>query len=462
MKKFTRILICLLLCVFSLGFVACDKRTEEEKNFTYPSSGDAVQGNGGLAVKKGNYIYFVNGYSSINRSGLSSETRFMQSSLMLTRLDANGNLVTDDNGSIKDEYYITMSNLLCGYEVTDLFIFGNYLYFVSPCLETESGGKVWAKERVVFNRIKLDKTSKVEEVYRSSVKLENLEYKYYVVNGNLNILCWEKGAGYYENYGSNALVKVDATAKSYSVVATDVLEVEFADKFNQIFYKTQNSSNYYLTQFNVANNTKTSYNTFNRDFKIVGVESDKIFITIAHEVGSNKTDIQSSLLATKQAFVTVYSYEGTNTVEITKDGNVVLINGNVFTFVKGLDETVKVTDESASSIQVIDYTNGCILYYATKDGTLKINLVSYSNAIAGSEVEVETLTTINEISDGHIYNCDYSEDENLLYFFKISGDDYYLNRIKVNNNFGEVEEMIGVYEDGDVPIIEEEEEEIEE
>ena len=31
MKKFTKILICLLLCVFSFSFVACDKRTDEEK-----------------------------------------------------------------------------------------------------------------------------------------------------------------------------------------------------------------------------------------------------------------------------------------------------------------------------------------------------------------------------------------------------------------------------------------------
>ena len=53
MKKFYKILVCLLLCVFSLGFVACgdDERTPEEKAFTYPASGDAVYGNGGLAVQ---------------------------------------------------------------------------------------------------------------------------------------------------------------------------------------------------------------------------------------------------------------------------------------------------------------------------------------------------------------------------------------------------------------------------
>ena len=37
-----------------------------KKNFVYPSLNDQVVGNGGLAVKKGNYLYFVNGFQSID------------------------------------------------------------------------------------------------------------------------------------------------------------------------------------------------------------------------------------------------------------------------------------------------------------------------------------------------------------------------------------------------------------
>ena len=70
MKKLTKILICLMLCVFSIGFVACDKRTEREKNFTYPAAADPIVGNGGMAVKKGNYLYFVNGYQSISNNDI--------------------------------------------------------------------------------------------------------------------------------------------------------------------------------------------------------------------------------------------------------------------------------------------------------------------------------------------------------------------------------------------------------
>ena len=55
-----------MLCVFGVSFAACDKRSEKEKEFKYPSSSAEVIGNGGLAVQKGNYVYFVNGYKSIS------------------------------------------------------------------------------------------------------------------------------------------------------------------------------------------------------------------------------------------------------------------------------------------------------------------------------------------------------------------------------------------------------------
>ena len=63
-----------MLCVLSFTFVGCDKRTKEEKNFTYPSSSDRVYSNGGLAVRKGNYVYFVNGFQSIENQSDKEQT----------------------------------------------------------------------------------------------------------------------------------------------------------------------------------------------------------------------------------------------------------------------------------------------------------------------------------------------------------------------------------------------------
>ena len=95
------------------------------------------------------------------------------------------------------------------------------------------------------------------------------------------------------------------------------------------------------------------------------------------------------------------------------------------------------------------------MYY---DDVSNIKLVSYSNAIAGSSVEITTLTSIDAVQEDYAY-FDLNEEENYLYFYKKSGDNYYLNRIKVNNNMGEAEEMFGAYLDADIPEVEEEVEE---
>ena len=125
MKRFTKILICLMLFVVGFAFVACDNRTTKEKNFVYPSRNDQVIGNGGLAVKKGNYLYFVNGFRSVDDIS-NKKASYTVGSLLLMKLGENGEVVTDEDGLLKDEYYITMSSALCGYEATNLFIFGDY------------------------------------------------------------------------------------------------------------------------------------------------------------------------------------------------------------------------------------------------------------------------------------------------------------------------------------------------
>lgn len=467
MKKFSRILICLLLCVFGFGFVACDKRTEKEKNFTYPTVGDHVYGNGGLAVRKGNYVYFVNGYTSV-KDAADKKASYNVGSLMLMKLGENGEVVTDDNNLVKDEYFITMSDKLCGYEVTDLHIFGDYLYFVTPCLENESGDKTWAKERVVFSRIKLDKTSKVEEVYSTGVKYSELEYSYYEENGNLFILTYEKGSSYYNNNGNNTLVRVHANGKSSSIVANDVSSVVLAENSNEIFFVKDdiNEGKYYLKQYNIASNQTTDYATFTSSVKAEFVAGGKVFISQAHAVGST-TDIKVSNIATKSGFELFRAYDGSATLNVTPDGNaIVMVNGNTISLVTGLTETITIVDNAVSSIDVIGYYNGCIVYYAKvseeSEYAYAVKMVSYYNYINGGDTEIKTLVSLEDLDTTVAQYCYFDLGDNYMYFFNKVNDDLYLHRVKINNNLGEDAEMFGVYESDDIPEVEEEEEIVEE
>lgn len=445
-----------MLCVLSIGFVACDKRSKKEKNFDYPSSSAQVIGNGGLAVKKGNYVYFVNGYKSVG-SISSKKDRYNVGSLMLMKLNSDGEVVLNDDGLVKDEYYITMSNKLCGYEVTNLFIFKDYLYFVTPSLENESGDKVWAKERVVFNRIKLDKTGEVEEVYNSGVKYDQLEYEFYEDDGNLFILVYEKGNSYYASNGNNALIRVNATAKSSTKVANNVSSVVFAENADEIFFVKDDASNskYYLKKYDIGSNNVTDYYSDNKTFTAKFAANGKVYITKAHEFGST-TDIMVSTIEDGTGFELFYAYEGTPNMSLTPDGNtVVLVNENDISLVTGPSSVVTIEDAEATTISVIGFANGCVVYYDTTSEDSNIKLVSYDNALKGGDDSIKTLTTISTIETDCAY-FDLSEDS-YMYFYNKIGENYYLNRIKINNNLGETEEMFGVYNSADVPEVEEDE-----
>lgn len=454
MKKFTKILICLMLCVFSIGFVACDKRSAKEKNFVYPSANDLVVGNGGLAVKKGNYVYFVNGYKSVSQITNKKDT-YTVGSLMLMRLGQDGNVVTDDNGLVKDEYFITMSDKLCGYEATNLFIHGDYLYFVTPCLENESGDKVWAKERVVFNRIKLDKTGNVEEIYSSGVKYNQLEYQYYQENGNLFILAWEKGGSYYSGNGNNALVRINATAKSSSVIANDVTSVAFAENYNEVFF-VQSGESYSVKQLNVASGNVKNYTTFDKTFTVKFVADGNVYGTMAHDYGET-TDVMVANIENKSGFELLHAYEGEAKLSITPDGSaVVVVSENTISLVTENKKVTTIVDEDVTTINIIGYTNGCVVYYGDKDSNSVVKMVSYYNYLNDGDKEIRTLTTLSTFEQDYAY-FDLDADESYLYFFKKENSNYYLNRLKVNNNIDETEEMFGVYLAEDVPEVEDKE-----
>lgn len=457
MKKFTKIFICLLLCVFSFGLVACgDDRTQKEKDFDYPSRSDEIVGNGGLAVKKGDYIYFVNGYQSIENI-TNKNSSHLVGSLMLMKLGENGEVVVDEDGLLKDEYYITMSSALCGYQATNIYVFGDYLYFVTPCLENESGDKVWAKERVEFKRIKLNKTGEVEDVYSSDVKYDQLEFKYYEENGNLYILAWEKGESYYADNGNNALIRINATASSNSIIATDVSSVVFAENASEIFFVEDDSENskYDLKQYNIAEDEITDYASFDKSVTAKFVADGKVYITKAHNVGST-TDIEVSTISSKSGFEFVSAYEGTNELTISKDGCViVMVSGTTISLIRDNEANINIVDSSATAIKVIGFTNGCVVYYDTTDSNTIIKMVSYYNHINGGDAEIKTIATLDKIEDEFLY---FDLDDSFLYFYQMEGSNYYLNRLKINNNLEEVPEMIGVYDEEDAPVIEEEEE----
>ncbi|MBR6778929.1 MAG: hypothetical protein IKM43_02110 [Clostridia bacterium] len=434
MKKFTRILLCLVLCVFSVTMFACrDKRTDKEKAFTYPTTGDIHAGfNDGMAVQKGNYLYFVNGYiSSTDNTKHIRYGSYHVGALMLAKFDQNGNLVTKGNGAIDDQYLITMSDKLSGFQATSLFIAGDYLYFTSTCQEDDNN-ETWAQNRVDFNRIKLDKTSEVERIYQSEVDhtvgdTSNLEFRFY----NTSLIVWEKGTNSDDkkDVKTSVLYHIDLYSLNKTEVARNVKTAVFGD--NDVFYVVDNNLNRLQ-----SNGTNSNFVGFDSEVKVVDIQSDYVFAVYNSELKkykiSTKTDMGTVLL----------DYSTYDKVVITPDAKVVIAIGDniIEYFANGslLADDSFVEDEDTDKINFIGFANGCIVYYDDENTIKTVSYAELSSDI-NTVIELETMkTSYFDIDGSH------------LYYYDTVGSNDYLHRVKLDAVSPEAQ-LVGSYLQVDIP-----------
>lgn len=458
MKNFKKILICLILCVFTFGLVACG---DSEDNYVYPSASVATYSNGGLAVNKGDYVYFVNGYQSA--ANTEQETDYVVGSLMIAKLDENGDIMLNEKGLMRDEHYRTMYSKLAGFEATGLYIFGDYLYFTAQCQNNESGDTEWASDRVDFNRIKLDGSGDVERVYQSEVAYSNLEYQYYNDNNGVYLLVYESGSNLDDSSISNRLLRVDANSKEVSEVSRDVSSIVMPDiaqdgsvqsVYENTFYVVQDSETdeYILRRYNVLNNTSSDYARFDYSITAEFVGDRYVYIT----------DDNSSMMRANYQQNGTFTYAGpTDTSNgecyLSADGNtIVYIEDNIIEFyINGSTEVSrdhvvvdKEGDSTVSTIIVIGFANGRMYYYDDTNDMIK------SVSVSSSDTSVTVIASVTDVNTSY-----FDLDDEYVYFYKTVGSNSYLHRLRINNNHGEAEEMLGVYIESDIPEEEETEEE---
>ena len=466
MKKFTNILICLLLCVMTFGFVSCGGNNNPNPNF--PTASMTTYGNGGMAVQKGNYLYFVNGYKAVDGMTDKSETQNVHvGALMMAKLDDNGNLVTTDNGQVKDEYLTVMFDRLSGYEATGLYVFGDYLYFTSPCAENESGKNgEWAKKRVTFCRIKLDKSSKVEEFYTSAVENSNLQYNFYYNGTDTFLLVYEKGTSLITNKDEEAksdrLVRIKigtSTDEVLSDVTSVVMPSEQDDSIHKIFFTAKvtegSTTKYVLYRYNLVDNTKTEFYKSSSTLEVTDVAGEYVHCNFTGETNKPFKRSKFNQIANfeRVCYSDIYSK-----LIVAPDASMVvgLRDTNYFEFYiynssNPATEELNFQDTDATSVTIIGVVNGNLIYI---DNNKNVKQLSISNVLETKKPEVRTIATL---TDAETDNFDL--DGQYLYFYQTVGSNKYLHRLLINNNINTEKELVGKYLEDDVPKVEESEEE---
>lgn len=205
-KKLIPLLIVALLIVLMLA--GC----ESTKYGPIPG-GDAnaiVSNNGGLAVRQGDYLYFVNGFSDYDSED--PKTNFFGN--VVKGAIMRGTLAVD--GTLTDVVTVVPKKVMSTSTDTGISVFGNWIYYVSPSTGTDNKGNVLT-DYIDFYRTSID-GSDTEKITR--------------INGNATEYKFTSKALVY--YLDKKLVSIDLTSKKFKETTIDeeVVSILFPDSSN--------------------------------------------------------------------------------------------------------------------------------------------------------------------------------------------------------------------------------------
>ena len=99
-----------------------------------PQDYSNIKSNGGFVVGVGDYLYFANAYQSYS-SLIDGDNQGKVERYYINRVQtlANGDLVKEEE-NVKYEKF---ADKIAGYETSNMFVVGSYLYFTSPNIHKE-------------------------------------------------------------------------------------------------------------------------------------------------------------------------------------------------------------------------------------------------------------------------------------------------------------------------------------
>lgn len=463
MSKIKKLLVCFVLTIVAVGLCSCGK-----KAIPSPAKTDAVIGNGSSAVQKGEYLYFTNGYLSRDTitKGNRNATR-VNSAIYVTKL-VNGKPDVDDTGALKS--YNVLYDNIAGYEQTDLYIFGEYLYFTAPGTSMLKSGSV-SKDNTVFYRIRLNKTSDVSKIYTSDSG-EYAEYAFYGNAKSVKLLVLERES----ESAEGVLYSIDASSKSQKKLASNVTSIYFPSERDNAEQDTVCARNVYYTtsltedetDAGVSGNKLYHLNALtgqsdlvygglddgNQDtYKVVYADADHLYYEKTDDIDTivYKASLTDGAIASTEAMniSSVYTYTKYLVLSNSVMGVDYLI-GFTGSAVHILGDTLpEVVLENASDVL---FANDHYLYYTDGSSIYRIDLVGAGKG------DIETLVSADSEQIMLSAGIDF-DDRYVYYYMKNDNSNYYLKRLDLldtaDDGSGYAQAWVCVWAESDIPEVEE-------
>lgn len=251
MKKHVTKIICASVATVvaaSVGLAAGCSQYNKGTSVNYTPSNAAVHSNGGFAVEKDNYIYFINGpesYLSNNEYGTPVKGSIMR--IATSDLD-NGNY----NAA---ETLVPQIAYSTNYQ-TGIFVYGDYIYYGTPSTKRNADGAIQNTD-LEMKRTKLDGSESMKEAYVTFPSAA-YDYRFVEVDGTVYLMyvatsetLYEESTGVTNLHSYNTKTGVD-TLLAYNI-ENYIFDAE--EKSNSRVYYTMKVYDYSGTS-----NTASTYN----------------------------------------------------------------------------------------------------------------------------------------------------------------------------------------------------------
>ena len=278
--SFKQILLVITMAVIAVAMTACGSAVKGN-----PKIDDTIYGNGGMQVRKGNFVYFMNGFYGVDEitDKSNKDGKVVRGGIYRIELD-NGALPVDEDGNLTGAVQI-VSKITC-YEFGGFYIYDDYIYYASPNNQKDKSGTL-LKDRVDFYRCKIDGTNNTriyttESAYSSvQFNVEKLDKDaknastYLTVLDGSDLIAFEFGKN---KNGAKIRIADKVTGVAWSEISTyeynqSATAFEKTVFFTQATADTNKISSYNLT----TEETKVVVDNNTASFTLKGAKAGKIY-----------------------------------------------------------------------------------------------------------------------------------------------------------------------------------------
>lgn len=449
-KRFNKIICVSVAAISALGITVaagCGKYYSQKALGGDYLSGTVIS-NGGFAVEKGNYVYFINGVESNT-----AENEFGKPQKGAIYRISSANLSAHNYAGA--ECVVPLVAYTADYNA-GIFIYGNYIYYATPSTAKNSETET-LNDNLEFKRTKLNGTETVKD---SFIQFPSLSYEYRFVeeNGKVYLLYVETDSsdGDVKNIRSLNVETGENTLLAYNV---DSVVFDAENKSNPRVYYTMSVKNYatdkpyaYNQVYTVtASTTKANEYDFS---SIVGWNDDESKGTVDKYVNCG-TLVFDGIGMTDDTTPFNYNYGKENAAEINRAGytySLVKYQDDALIYTRKTDintsenlfvqasaaypeiwnavETNPANDETL----LTGATSAANYKYIFEEGALKQVILADSDGIKVNKVVDGKLQKTVDNKNFYFIKQDVSAtllftEDNYLYYSATGGNGYTFNRI---------------------------------